>query len=50
MKKKKKQYYYPVMRMSAPVPDAVLELILCLCKGGCNNRRCQCVKNDMFYA
>ena len=38
------------MTLTAPVPDPVLELTLCLRKGGCNNRRCQCVKSDTFYA
>ena len=41
--------YVPVMCLSLPAPQAVIELTKCSCKSDCKGR-CGCFKNAIFHA
>ena len=37
----------PVTSLILPVPESILELVKCVCKGKCVNKQCSCKKNDL---
>lgn len=40
--------YHLITAKNPPVPDAVIELSLCLCKIECTHTRCICKKNNLL--
>ena len=45
--KLEKEVYVPVRCLALPAPRAVVELVKCGCKAGCNGIRCSCLKNGL---